>query len=460
VGDSLDVVLRDGGLLPIEDAVPLVDSLSAAIAHAAARGVHHELLHPRDIIVSPAGARITGFGIAAALAAISAKLPVRPLYSAPEAASDVYSLGAIAFEAITGTRVSPANLEEFRIAHGGQVGGALATVLAAAGLKAGTAVMSGRKASSPKEAVRTTSVAGASNVDTPAPDAHVVPAVRPAAQDLDLRIDRPVELSLKPPPSPDRAEDIPRWRGVRWPIVAAFLVFAALAALAAGFLLKSPAPVAVPDQDATVDETTVDLPANPPADPARASRPPLPAATPSRSASGAIARPQPTRGSLLIRSTPADADVMLNDSVRGKTPLVVRDLALGSYTIRVARDGYVTDERTLQLTPQRPTAATTFDLRAAPGATGGAVPGLDEPGAARGTREPGTPGSMTVQSRPAGARVFVNDRLVGSTPTSVADLPEGPATVRIELDGYQTWATTVRVGSGAQTRVAASLERK
>ena len=65
-----------------------------------------------------------------------------------------------------------------------------------------------------------------------------------------------------------------------------------------------------------------------------------------------------------------------------------------------------------------------------------------------------------MQSRPAGARVFVNDRLAGSTPLAIPGLPAGPATVRIEMDGYQPWTTTVRVGAGEQTRVAASLERK
>jgi len=59
----------------------------------------------------------------------------------------------------------------------------------------------------------------------------------------------------------------------------------------------------------------------------------------------------------------------------------------------------------------------------------------------------------------AGARVFVNDRLVGSTPLAIPGLPAGPATVRIEMDGYRTWTTTVQAGAGEQ-RVAASLERK
>ena len=88
---------------------------------------------------------------------------------------------------------------------------------------------------------------------------------------------------------------------------------------------------------------------------------PSPAPTPSRPASGAVRGAQ--TGSVLVRSTPADADVLVNGKLRGKTPLALRDLALGSYTIRVARDGYATEERTLQLTTRRPTTSTTINLR-------------------------------------------------------------------------------------------------
>ncbi len=150
----------------------------------------------------------------------------------------------------------------------------------------------------------------------------------------------------------------------------------------------------------------------------------------------------------MIRSTPGDADVLVNGRASGKTPAAVRDLALGSYTIRVTRDGYVTEERKLELTEQRPTAAMMFNLRSRAG--------LEE---SRPANREGA-GRLAVQSRPAGARVFVNDRIVGSTPLSMPNIPAGSATVRIELDGYQPWTTTVRVNDGEQVRVAASLERK
>ena len=112
VGDSLDVVLRERGPMPVQDVAGLVDALAAAIDHAADRGVHHGLLHLRDIVLSADAVRITGFGIAGALSAIGAKLPTRPQYSSPTAASDVYAIGAIAFEAATGRQASPDSLDE------------------------------------------------------------------------------------------------------------------------------------------------------------------------------------------------------------------------------------------------------------------------------------------------------------------------------------------------------------
>jgi hypothetical protein len=68
-----------------------------------------------------------------------------------------------------------------------------------------------------------------------------------------------------------------------------------------------------------------------------------------------------------------------------------------------------------------------------------------------------TPGSLTVDSRPAGARVLVDGRETGRTPLTVPSLPPGDYAVRIDLDGYQPITTTTRVEPGARARVAVSL---
>jgi hypothetical protein len=69
------------------------------------------------------------------------------------------------------------------------------------------------------------------------------------------------------------------------------------------------------------------------------------------------------------------------------------------------------------------------------------------------------PGAIEVDSRPQGARVFVDGRLVGRTPLSLPDVQPGAHAVRIDLPGYQRWVTSVNVAPGTRQRVAASLER-
>ncbi|HYN06016.1 MAG TPA: PEGA domain-containing protein [Vicinamibacterales bacterium] len=112
-GESLDVALRD--FTPgLGRALPLLIDIGRAIDAAWAEGRGHGALHPRDVIVSPgtADTRVTGFGIVQALESIGAKPPIRRPYTAPERAAgeswdiraDVYSLGAIAHEVLTGRR--------------------------------------------------------------------------------------------------------------------------------------------------------------------------------------------------------------------------------------------------------------------------------------------------------------------------------------------------------------------
>jgi hypothetical protein len=155
---------------------------------------------------------------------------------------------------------------------------------------------------------------------------------------------------------------------------------------------------------------------------------------------------------LLIRSTPADAIVTINGHARGKTPLAVRDLPLGSYTIHLAREGYDAVDRQERLTAKRPSASLAVSLKQTGAGSRGPAPS--------GARSSESRGSIAIESRPAGARVLVNDRLAGSTPLAIPALPAGPAKVRIEMDGYQPWATMVQVKAGERTVVTASLDRR
>jgi hypothetical protein len=65
---------------------------------------------------------------------------------------------------------------------------------------------------------------------------------------------------------------------------------------------------------------------------------------------------------------------------------------------------------------------------------------------------------MEIDSRPTGAKVFVDDRAVGATPVRLPDVTPGSHTVRLELPEHHAWTETVQVTRGKTTRVAGSLE--
>ena len=113
-GDALDVALRQFGPAALPDLVPRLGVLARVLDAAAAAGIAHGALHPRDVLVAEAGTELTGLGVWPVLVAEGLRLPIRRPYRAPEvadgildAAGDRYALAALAFEWMTGRRVAP-----------------------------------------------------------------------------------------------------------------------------------------------------------------------------------------------------------------------------------------------------------------------------------------------------------------------------------------------------------------
>jgi hypothetical protein len=263
------------------------------------------------------------------------------------------------------------------------------------------------------------------------------------------------------------ASAIERSRSAVWPLMLALFVGVAVG-FAAGYGVGS--------RDRTVPPPTVAAPA--PAVPQTAGKEFTenavpPAATPddrsvrpqadqhSTSAASPSVRPKPDTandGRLLVRSTPAGAHVTVDGKDEGPTPATVRDLAIGAHQVRVSRDGYVTAERHVTLTHRQTAQSLEIPLEPQRAAT------------SRGTHttapEPSTPGTLgrfagtvVIESRPTGAKVFLDGKLIGTTPLAMPSVSAGEHAVRLEYDGYRRWTSSVRVVAGEQNRVTASLER-
>jgi len=114
-GTDLARYTQPGRLLPEALVLDIVARLAEALAHAHRQGVVHRDVKPANVMFDPAsgGVKLTDFGLsrsADAQATRSGLLLGSPVYMAPEllggaradAASDLYALGVLLFELLTG----------------------------------------------------------------------------------------------------------------------------------------------------------------------------------------------------------------------------------------------------------------------------------------------------------------------------------------------------------------------
>jgi serine/threonine-protein kinase len=188
-------------------------------------------------------------------------------------------------------------------------------------------------------------------------------------------------------------------------------------------------------------------PAGPPPIPGETAAPPARTSTPAAAAA--------TSGTIVVRSTPSGAGVTINNTWRGRTPLTLTDLRFGSYTVRVVQPGYTVVSDEVRLSTREPSHTMSVQLQRSPSAARPAEPPASRPAA----RTPVGAGSVYVNSRPPGARVFLNGKPVGVTPLRLGDVRAGSHTIRMELADHRTWIDTKYVLAGQETTFTGSLER-
>jgi hypothetical protein len=219
--------------------------------------------------------------------------------------------------------------------------------------------------------------------------------------------------------------------------------------------------------------------------------------------------PAPVNGTLDVQTTPTGAAVFLDGVSRGITPLAIPDIPAGIHTLRLEKTGYTIWENPVTINAGATTNVTTILTQAPPvngsinvqsdplggnvyldgvlrGITPVLIPGIApathlvriekggfEPweevvGVSAGvTTEvnatliaippPPESGSITVQSNPSDANVYLDSVMTGITPVMIPGVTPGSHTVRIEKTGYGPWESTISVSAGATTVVSANL---
>jgi hypothetical protein len=305
------------------------------------------------------------------------------------------------------------------------------------------------------------------------------------------------------PPEPYPAAEPPRRRSLPLMlmlmlglIVGFGLGWGARSGVGSGLLTKKDAPQAQADETPAASQPPAEAgkayseqavtPQQPPSQP-----PPIPTDAPAPSsstpASGNKAAPStpPSKtpapsatetGRIIVRSVPANAGVTVNGAWRGRTPLTLEKVRLGTHEVRVVQPGFQVGKQSVTLTPNAPARTLSFRLQqtgnAPPGPSGTSAapskpPTVASPSPSASTRsglppvadEPRGPGSLFVDSRPRGAVVFLDGKRVGTTPTTIRDVTPGSHLIRLELPEHRTWTSNSEVLPGQQTQVRGSLER-
>ncbi len=137
---------------------------------------------------------------------------------------------------------------------------------------------------------------------------------------------------------------------------------------------------------------------------------------------------------LLLSSVPSGAEVSVNGSVAGTTPL---DLPRppGTYAIDFRLDGYDSYATTVLLASDESRSVEAL-LRVGPGA-----------------------GTLRVTTTPDGAEVYLDGTVIGRTPYASGRVDAGTHDITLVLEGYDRYAKQVTVLDGRLTRVDVALTR-
>jgi serine/threonine protein kinase len=127
-GDDLAARLRKTGRLPAQEAARLGAQIAEALASAHGRGVIHRDLKPANVLFSGDDIKVADFGLArmgdSAMTREGAVMGT-PYYMAPEqtrgaavdARADLYALGCVLFEMLSGRPPYPGTVQEVLAGH-------------------------------------------------------------------------------------------------------------------------------------------------------------------------------------------------------------------------------------------------------------------------------------------------------------------------------------------------------
>jgi PKD repeat protein len=144
---------------------------------------------------------------------------------------------------------------------------------------------------------------------------------------------------------------------------------------------------------------------------------------------------------LSVTSNPPGAIVFIDNVIKGRTPLTIKDTAIGDHRITITFDGYEEYTRNIMVEGATPLTIAAVLTKSLP-----------QP-----TTQPPPNGSIAITSIPSSAEVFIDGRSGGITPTIFPEVLPGNHQVTLSSKGYDDWSRSVSVGSGQMAAINAEL---
>lgn len=138
------------------------------------------------------------------------------------------------------------------------------------------------------------------------------------------------------------------------------------------------------------------------------------------------------RGTLKVDSFPADAEVFLNGKLSGNTPLT-DDFEEGRYSVEIRKSGYYPQIKNVNV--KRNSSLDLGKIRLRP-----------------------LPALLTVNSVPAGAKIYINDVYRGNTPGNPVSLAPGKYKVKVEKENYDCEEETIVLSGGEKKILNMNLD--
>ncbi len=147
----------------------------------------------------------------------------------------------------------------------------------------------------------------------------------------------------------------------------------------------------------------------------------------------------PETGSIYVISLPTGASIYVDGAYYGPAPQLASGLSPGYHQVRISLSGFQDWTGNVMVSSGETTRISqTLSVTPTP------------------TQVAGT-GSLSVQSNPAGASVYLDNEYMGITPLVLSSIAPGTHTILLTHPGYAEWRATVQVQKDVRSQVDATL---